>query len=68
MPGGNWPAAFEHDLLAALQHATQIARVQDISLTQPVVVLGINEHQRQHPIIDEVLPVNTGKPFCQHDS
>jgi hypothetical protein len=32
MPDGNWLAAFEHDPLAALRHATQIARVQNISL------------------------------------
>src|SRR5436190_13541450 len=66
--GGNRAGAFERDVLATRERATQIAHLQNISLAQPVVVLGMDEHQRQHAVIDEVLPMDAGKPFCQHES
>ena len=52
VPDGNWAIAFERKVVVTLDRAMQIAHLQNIAFMQSVIVLGMDEDERQHTVID----------------
>ena len=67
-PYGVLTLAVERNFIALSERAMQVARGQGIALVQAVVVGRIGEDQRQDAVIDQVLPVDTGKALGQDKS
>ena len=52
----------------AVQRLVQIDQFQGVTLLHTVVVADVDELQRQHPEVGQILPVDAGEGLGDHDA